>query len=177
MKNKFIKNVNLIPATLADYPLIQNMGRFYIYELSRNCGFESDEYDWSLPKDGLYEANDFKKYFVEPNREAYLIKANNEITGFVLLNKTGTHNKIDEFFIIARFQNKGIGSQVARQIWQIHQGLWEVSVLPENKPAHMFWRNTINKLTKGNYQEEIKLVQKDGYKAERVIFEFDSRTL
>ncbi|WP_231564327.1 acetyltransferase [Rickettsia rhipicephali] len=29
------------------------------------------------------------------------------------------------FFIIARFQNKGVGRQVAKQIWQMHKGLWE----------------------------------------------------
>nr|WP_233417935.1 hypothetical protein [Rickettsia conorii] len=56
-----------------------------------------------------------------------------------MLNKVGTHYKIDwnmgEFFIIARFQNKGVGRQVAKQIWQMHKRLWEVAVIPENKPA------------------------------------------
>ena len=57
----------------------------------------------------------------------------------------------------------------------MHQGIWEVSALPENKPAIIFWRNAINEFTKGNYQEEIKLVQVNDYKAERVIFEFDTQ--
>jgi len=174
-------NIAIIPATLEDYPIIQNMGRFYVYDLSRYCGFDSDEYDWALPQDGLYEANDYKKYFIEPERKAYLIKVNDEIAGFVLLNKIGTTDKLDwnmaEFFIIARFQSKGVGKQVASQIWQIHQGLWEVSAMPENKPAITFWRNTINEFTKGNYQEEIKLIQMDDYKAERVIFEFNTLIL
>ncbi|WP_341786789.1 acetyltransferase [Rickettsia endosymbiont of Cantharis rufa] len=82
-----------------------------------------------------------------------------------------------EFFIIARFQGKGVGYQVAQQIWQMHRGLREVSVIHENKPALLFWRNTINKFTKGNYLQETKLVQKNGYKAERVIFEFDTDIL
>ncbi|ABV84905.1 Putative acetyltransferase [Rickettsia massiliae MTU5] len=47
----------------------------------------------------------------------------------MLLNKVGTHYKIDwnmgHFFIIARFQNKGVGRQVVKQIWQMHKGLWE----------------------------------------------------
>lgn len=179
MISSFIKNVNLIPAALDDYTLIQNMARFYVYDLSCYCGFESDEYDWTLPQDGLYEANDYKKYFIEANRKAYLIKVNNEIAGFVLLNKIGTTDKLDwnmaQFFILARFQNKGIGKQVAQKIWQMHQGIWEVSALPENKPAIIFWRNAINEFTKGNYQEEIKLVPVNDYKAERVIFEFGTQ--
>ena len=152
-----------------------------------------------MPQDGLYEANDYKKYFTEASRKAYLIKVNdrhlskfayreefkgnterrtaaytevredsstrsthklplevefgkmsNEIAGFVLLNKVGTTDKLDwnmaKFFIIARFQNKGIGKRVAQQIWQMHQGLWEVSAIPENKPAIIFWRNVIKRV-------------------------------
>lgn len=95
-----------------------------------------------MPQDGLYEANDYKKYFIEADRKAYLIKVNNEIADLVFLNKIGTTDKLDwnmaEFFIMARFQNKGIGKQVAQQIWQMHQGIWEVSALPENKPAIIF---------------------------------------
>ncbi|WP_052458488.1 GNAT family N-acetyltransferase [Rickettsia asembonensis] len=110
-------NITLIPAALVDYPLIQNMGRFYVYE-SRYCGFTSDKYGWALPQDGLYEIGDYKKYFIELDRKAYLVKLNEEIAGFVLLNKVGTHDKIDwnmgEFFIIARFQNKGVGREVAK---------------------------------------------------------------
>ncbi|HJD62028.1 MAG TPA: hypothetical protein LFW14_00180 [Rickettsia endosymbiont of Degeeriella rufa] len=82
---------------------------------------------------------------------------------------------MSQFFILARFQNKGIGKQVAQRIWKMHQGIWAVSVLPENKPAIIFWRNAINEFTKGNYQEEIKLVQVNDYKAERVIFDFDTQ--
>ncbi|QQV75197.1 hypothetical protein H6P87_00745 [Rickettsia tillamookensis] len=181
MNNRLIKNIHLIPAALADYPLIQNMGRFYVYDMSRYCGFESDEYDWALPQDGLYEAADYKKYFKEADRKAYLVKVQQEIAGFVLLNKVGTHDKIDwnmaELFIIARFQNKGVGREVARQIWQMYQGLWEVTAIPENKPAIKFWRNTINAFTKGNYQEETKLISIRDYKAERVVFEFNTEIL
>lgn len=181
MKNEFIKNIHLIPTTLDDYPTIQNMARFYIYDLSRYCGFESNEYDWTLPQNGLYEATNYKKYFIETDRKAYLVKVQQEIAGFVLLNKIGTTNKLDwnmaEFFIIARFQNKGVGKQVTRQIWRMHLGLWEVSALPKNKPAIIFWRNAINEFTNSNFQEELKLVQINDYEAERVIFAFDSRIL
>ncbi|WP_227779888.1 acetyltransferase [Rickettsia sp. Tenjiku01] len=40
--------------------------------------------------------------------------------------------------------------QVAKQIWQMHKRLWEVAVIPENKPALIFWRKVINEFTKGN---------------------------
>ena len=94
-----------------------------------------------------------------------------------MLNKVGTYYKIDwnmgEFFIIARFQNQGVGRQVAKQIWQMHKKDYG----KENKPALIFWRKVINRFTKGNYLEEVKLVQMSDYKAERVIFEFGANIL
>ena len=51
----------IIPATIADYPIIQNMARFYVYDLSRECGPISSE--WAMPANGLYECFDFKIYF------------------------------------------------------------------------------------------------------------------
>ncbi|KJW04246.1 hypothetical protein RAT170B_1388 [Rickettsia argasii T170-B] len=38
MKNESVQNIRLTTATVADYPLIQNMVRFYIYDISRYCG-------------------------------------------------------------------------------------------------------------------------------------------
>ena len=82
---KFEPTVSIIQATMGDYPFIQNMARFYVYDLSRDCGSISS--DWAIPEDGLYESFDFKNYFEEPSRKAYLVKVYDEIAGFVLLNQ------------------------------------------------------------------------------------------
>ena len=113
-----MKEINIIEASIKDYPLIQNMAQFYIYDLSRECGHTSSY--WALPTDGLYESLDFKCYFEDQSRKAYLIKVSEEIAGFVLLNqatedKTNNWN-MGEFFILAKFQGKGIGEQVAHII-------------------------------------------------------------
>lgn len=40
LKNKInYKKIQLIPATIEDYPIIQNMGRFYVYDISEIAGF------------------------------------------------------------------------------------------------------------------------------------------
>ena len=149
----------LIPATLDDYPSIQNMARFYVYDMSRECGLNS--VDWACPSDGLYESFDFKHYFVDTDRRAYLVKVNEELAGFVLLYQIGKQPKIQwhigEFFILARFQHRGIGLMVAQQIWQQHPGSWEVTVIPENKRALRFWRKAIASIKKDNFIEELKL--------------------
>ena len=164
----------ITPATFADYPTIQNMARFYVYDLSRECGFISS--DWAIPADGLYESTDFEVYFKDPTRKAYLVKVADELAGFVLLNQVGIEAKTNwnmgEFFILAKFQGHGIGSQVAKAIWDMHPGLWEVSVIPENKSAFNFWRKTIGTYTDQNYAFETKLVTYDEYQPQRIIFSF-----
>ncbi|WP_131781500.1 GNAT family N-acetyltransferase [Legionella gresilensis] len=168
----------LIPATLDAYPTIQNMARFYVYDLSRECGFISE--DWACPVDGLYESFDLKNYFIKANRCAYLIKVKNELAGFVLLNQEGfftdTTWNIGEFFILAKFQNKGLGRLVTSQLWQKHQGHWEVSVIPENKRALVFWRKCISRYTHDQYQETIEKIDYDLHEPKRYIFRFNTAT-
>jgi len=169
-------NPIIVLATIADYPTIQNMARFYVYDLSKHCGLTLK--DWALPADGLYESFDYRIYFEDPTRKAFLIKVNDEIAGFVLLNQIGrlpeTLWNMGEFFILGRFQGKHIGRYVAQQIWNQHPGLWEVSVIPDNLPAITFWRSVINDFTHGLYSETIMSVSHDDHPPNQVIFTFNT---
>lgn len=169
--------INVIPATIADYPVIQNLARFYVYDMSRYCGFISK--DWAIAQDGLYECFDLKKYFIDTDKKAYLVKLDDgELVGFVLLDKQSTSGNIDynmgEFFVLAKFQGKGIASEIAKKIWAMHPGKWEISVIPENTPAFSFWRKNISAITNGNYLEEIKIIDYDKDQPHRIIFEFNT---
>lgn len=170
--------IQIIPATITDYPTMQNMARFYVYDISRYCGFISK--DWAMPEDGLYECFDLKKYFVDSDKKTYLVKLEDgELVGFVLLDKQSTSGKIDynmgEFFVLAKFQGKGIASDMAKKIWIMHPGKWEVSVIPENLPALAFWRKNISHTTNGKYLEEIKTVDYDKDQPKRIIFNFECK--
>ncbi|MBK2005408.1 GNAT family N-acetyltransferase [Francisella noatunensis subsp. orientalis] len=174
---KFEPKNSIIQATMGDYPRIQNMARFYVYDLSRDCGSISS--DWAIPEDGLYESFDFKNYFEEPSRKAYLVKVYDEIAGFVLLNQatensTSTWN-MGEFFIIAKFQGAGIATRVAKQVWNMHTGRWEVSVIPNNQSALKFWEKSISEFTYGAFNRKIKEVTYDEHCPRRIIFEFDTQ--
>lgn len=174
---KFEPKISIIQATMGDYPRIQNMARFYVYDLSRDCGSISS--DWAIPEDGLYESFDFKNYFKEPSRKAYLVKVYDEIAGFVLLNQAtedSTNNwNMGEFFIIAKFQGAGIATRVAKQVWNMHPGRWEVSVIPNNKSALKFWEKSISEFTYGAFNRKIKEVTYDEHCPRRIIFEFDTQ--
>lgn len=178
MIKNILPKLKIIKATLNDYPALQNMARFYVYDMSRSCGFISEE--WACPSNGLYDSHDFKIYFSDPTRQAFLVKVGDELAGFVLLNKIGTQPQTDwnmgEFFILAKFQGKGIGNIVTHEIWKMHPGLWEVTIIPENKPALSFWRKAVSNFTSGNYSEAIKDVRYDTAQPKRYILSFDTRT-
>jgi predicted acetyltransferase len=104
--------ISIIKATLDDYTLIQNMSRFYVYDKMAYMV-------WECPESGLFECIDFKHYFENPDEETFLIKISDEIAGFVLLDKTHLFEPVDwnmgEFFILAKFQGKGIASTVVKK--------------------------------------------------------------
>lgn len=177
LTRKFEPTISILEATMDDYPRIQNMARFYVYDLSRECGAISS--DWAIPEDGLYESFDFKNYFIDPSRKTYLVRIYDEIAGFVLLNQATENSEntwnMGEFFIIAKFQCQGIAHQVAQKIWNMHPGKWEVSVIPENKSALKFWDTAIGEFTCGSFNKQIKEVTYDEHCPRRIIFEFDTQ--
>ncbi len=176
MEHQARYDAKLIPATLADYSVIQNMARFYVYDISRSCGFTSHE--WACPKNGMHECSDLKIYFTEENRQAFLIKVGEELAGFVLLRKQNKEEKvcweISEFFVFGKFQGKGIGEQIAQDIWKQFPGFWQLSIIPENTPAYGFWKYVIAKYTNQRFTESVEKVDFDKHQPNRIIFRFKS---
>lgn len=80
-----------------------------------------------------------------------------------------------EFFIVAKFQGKGIGQQAAHYIWQQFPGLWEVAVIPENIPALRFWRKAVSNFTSKQYDEVLKKVYPDTHQPNRYVLSFNSK--
>jgi [ribosomal protein S5]-alanine N-acetyltransferase len=148
------RKIKLIPATLEDYPVIQNMGRFYVYDMSEYLG--KDE-GWEIPENGLYECIDFKKYWEDKNSFPFLVRYQNEIIGFAIIDKKGSNAEIDfnmaQFFILRKFKNKGIGMYVAQECFKKFPGIWEVMVIPGNEGAYRFWRSTIINYAPGDFIE------------------------
>ena len=147
------ENIIIVPALLGDYPTIQNMARFYIYDRTTFMG-------WECPEDGMFECIDFKHYFEDSDKKAFLVKVENELAGFVLLDQEGLIETVDwnmgEFFILAKFQAKGIALKVSELIFKMHPGKWSVAVMPENIKALKFWRKAIIHVSGNKFTEIFK---------------------
>jgi predicted acetyltransferase len=141
-----LNEIQLIPATLADYPVIQNMGRFYVYDMSEYLGHNDG---WEIPEDGLYECIDLKKYWETGSGFPFLICHQNELAGFAIVDNKGSDASINynmaQFFILRKFKNKGLGQYVAHQLFNRFKGTWEVMVMPDNIGAYQFWKKVISK--------------------------------
>lgn len=149
--------ITIDAASMELMPVIQNMARFYAYDLSKSCGFY-ELFDWSFPKNGLYEALDLSKYWL-PNCYPFIIRVDDELAGFALIDKHGSTSTVDwnmgEFFIVGKFQGKGIGRQVAISLFNKFPGKWEIMQMPPNLPAIQFWKSVIADYTENNFSEKI----------------------
>ncbi len=168
--------LQLLPASIADYPVIQNMARFYVYDMSAYLGRQKG---WELPKSGLFESSDFKKYWQAEDTYPLIIRQGQEVAGFVIIDKKGSNPTINfnvaEFFILRKFQKKGFGREVALRCFEQLAGIWEVMLYPENAGAYRFWKKVIQEYTGGNFNESTKPVA-HLKNHEKIVFQFDSRT-
>lgn len=153
--------ITLCKATKEDKDIIQNLGRFYVYEMSRYCGFLPT---WEVPFNGLFECIDLSSYCEKPDRHAFLVKVEEELAGFVLINKVGSTPDVDwnigEFFIVSKFQGKGVGSYVAEQVFNQFPGIWETSQIPQNTAAIGFWDRVVSRYSHGQFEKTLKTVPK-----------------
>ncbi len=151
--------ITLSKATQEDKNTIQNLGRFYVYEMSRYCGFLPT---WEVPSNGLFECINLSSYCEKLDRHAFLVKVDDELAGFVLINKVGSTPDVNwnvgEFFIVSKFQGKGVGSYVAEQIFNQFLGIWETTQIPENKAAIDFWEKVVHKYSHGRFEKSLKII-------------------
>lgn len=150
-------NIKILPAKLADYSTIQKLWPFYVYDLGRECrGIKS----WEWPTDPDFVSDDLTPYFRDATKKTFLIQVGDELAGFILINQLDVMPEIDfhlnDFFILAKFQNQGIGKWVAIEMFNQLKGRWAVSVIPENIKAVKFWRKIISEVLHGNYKEIFK---------------------
>lgn len=168
-------DITITPAALADHSTIQNMGRFYVYDMSEYLGHLEG---WEMPEDGLYECIDFKKYFEQKDSYPFLVRKGKELAGFVIIDKKGSDDNIDfnmaQFFILRKFKGCGVGKYVAQTCFDKFKGTWEVMVLPGNTGAYTFWKRSIQDYTGGNFTEYNRNIAHLN-NCEKNIFKFKSK--
>lgn len=81
------------------------------------------------------------------------------MAGFSLVREIGTNENnqtiysMAEFFVMKKYRKLGVGQHAATELFNKLKGTWKVAQIEANIPAQIFWKKTIEKYTKNNYQE------------------------
>lgn len=135
--------------------ILQNLMELYQYDTSEY----EDEENGSVNEHGLFGYRYLDHYWTEEGRHPFLVRVSGKLAGFVLVRDLDlleggrVKRSIAEYFIMHRYQKRGIGGNVAHQIFDMFPGQWSVSYLEQNFKASRFWRNVIAEYTGGKYKE------------------------
>jgi predicted acetyltransferase len=145
-------NVQIVEAAREDEPRLAALYEYYAYELS-------DVLSMDVGEDGRFHAPPLELYWSDPRRHPFLVRVDDQIAGFALIQRrsrlTGDEsiNDVAEFFVLKRHRRHGVGEQLARALFDRFRGRWEVRGRKENVAAAAFWRRVIGRYTDGRYEE------------------------
>ena len=124
--------VEVLPAAIEHQPVLANLLELYAHDFSEFS-------DLKIGADGRFGYSPLALYWKESNRFPFLVKANGELAGFVLVQQGSQVSAareiwdVAEFFVLRGYRRHGLGARVAHEIWRMFQGPWEVRVADKNR--------------------------------------------
>ena len=109
----------------------------------------------SLVSDYLRELGESKAdypylslYWSEPGRHAYFIEQFSSVVGFALVRQLegGSEWEVAEFSVSRSHRRQGIGTEVFKQLAQLHSGAWHIETSRSNAAGSRFWPLAIHAL-------------------------------
>jgi predicted acetyltransferase len=138
---------------------LANLAQFYIHDFSE---FWAGTADGEVQDDGRFADYPLDAYWREPSRIPLLLRLDDRLIGFALLNAVGhgewpVERNMAEFFIVRKHRRGGAGTAAARQVFSLYIGAWEVAVARKNVGALAFWRQAISGHAQVRDVEELDL--------------------
>ena len=148
--------VILEPALPTQRDTLANLIQLYTYDFTEQwAGLERGE----VGEDGRFDDYPYlDSYWSDPDRHPYLIRADGQIAGFVLVNAFSHSGlpvdfAIAEFFVMRKHRRGGVGRAAARAVIAPRVGQWELAVARRNTAALPFWRAVAAELAIGPADE------------------------
>ena len=155
--------VELIEAGPEYQHSLENLLELYIHDFSEFVSVDVKE-------DGRFGYPGLPLYWREPRRKPYLARIEGKLAGFALVTRgPGLFADSEvwdmaEFFVLRRYRHCGVGGQLAREIWRLLPGKWQIRVKSNNLPALKFWESAIAKLAESPITPQDFEVQKVAWK-------------
>jgi predicted acetyltransferase len=137
-----LAHLEVIPAAPEQEPILANLLELYAHDFS-------EFRDLALGVDGRFGYRDLPLYWREPGRHPFLVRMDGKLVGLALVKRgseiSGSETVWDmaEFFVVRGYRRRGIGTEIAHEVWRQFPGLWEVRVMQSNHSAHHFWERAI----------------------------------
>jgi predicted acetyltransferase len=134
---------------------LANLFQFYVHDFADFWHERRVE----LGEDGRFPLYPpLPRYWIEPDRQSFLIRADGRLAGFVLLDREGHSGQLidwnmGEFFVARHYRREGVGRAAALAAFRAHPGRWELAVARRNTPAQAFWRGVAAEAALGEIAE------------------------
>ena len=138
--------IEVVPATIEQKPVLANLLELYAHDFSEFS-------DLKIGVDGRFGYDPLPLYWRESNRFPFLVRANGDLAGFVLVQQgsqisgAGEIWDVAEFFVLRGYRRHGVGLKVAHAVWRMFTGSWEVRVADNNVAARAFWQRAVSEFT------------------------------
>ena len=168
MERMTVEEIEIEKVTEENKSVLRQLIELYEYDFSQYTQNDVNEH-------GFFGYKYFDHYWTEKDRYPFFIKIGGKLAGFVLVNqhcyisKDPTTKSIAEFFVMRKYRRKNAGKDVAKQIFNIFPGKWEVLQHGENEISKMFWINVISEYTNGEY--EIQTAKTESWTGQGILFD------
>ncbi|HYF82992.1 MAG TPA: GNAT family N-acetyltransferase [Clostridia bacterium] len=144
-------NIEVVKVLLEEKQILDNLLKMYCYEWSQYNKFDVNhqgEYEFE------YQISD---YWDKENHYPYFVKVNGILAGFVLIDGKFelylNHDyEMAEFFIMYKYRRAGVGRYVAKAVFDMFHGKWEIGIHPHNITSLRFWGSIVDEYTDGKYE-------------------------
>ena len=128
--------------------------------------------------EGRFAYPRLESYWREDGLIPLLIRADDHLAGFVLVNKWSAlglplDHVVAEFFVLRKYRRDRVGTRAALLIFRRYAGRWEVPVAWYNPPALAFWRSVAEELA----PLEVEELAGDGKRWAGPVLRFATRPL
>ncbi len=133
-----LTNIQVLPATDADYSVVQNLSSYYTYDFTEYLGMP-------CPESGRFDGgcDEMLAGWKAGYSYLFVIRVGGELAGFAAVALDKPEYCMQEFFILRKFRRQGVGQAVAHRLFDQFAGKWRVGLFIANTPALHFWPSAI----------------------------------
>jgi predicted acetyltransferase len=146
----------VVEALAAQRPVLDRLLQLYKYDFSEFAPIGSPYGE--VDEEGGFSYPGLESYWRESGRIPLLIRADDHLAGFALVNQWSAlglplDHAVAEFFVLRKYRRARVGTRAALLIFRRYHGRWEVGVAWYNPPALAFWRGVTEEAAPGEVEE------------------------